>query len=64
MANGKVAVPAVTPTIGAALGGILSMVAAPAAASVGIPPELTTPVITGFAAWLAHFLHSKLGTPE
>jgi hypothetical protein len=51
-------------TVGGTLGGILSVLVAAPAASVGIPPIITQPVVTGFAAWLAHWMHQKLGTPE
>lgn len=51
-------------TVGGTIGGILSVLVAGPAASVGIPPIITQPIVAGFSAWLAHFLHQKLGTPE
>lgn len=60
----QVNVPASTPTLGATIGSILGAVLTAPAASVGIPPMIVAPILSGFGAWLAHFLHSKLGTPE
>ena len=60
----QVNVPATTPTVGAAIGGVLGAILVPAAASVGIPPVVVAPILATFGAWLAHILHSKLGTPE
>lgn len=62
--TGQVNVPASTPTIGAVLGGI---VAGAVAAKNPNNAEVTyaaTTVIPAFIAWLFHFAHSKLGTPE
>lgn len=60
----QVNVPASTPTLGATIGSILGLVLTGPAAAVGVPPTIVTPILSGFGAWLAHFLHSKLGTPE
>lgn len=60
----QVQVPASTPTIGALLG---SIIASAVAVKVGADPVTQGAVVTGittFTTWLAHFLHSKLGTPE
>jgi hypothetical protein len=60
----QVVVPSTTPTLGATIGSVLGAVLTAPAAAVGIPPIVVTPILSGFGAWLAHFLHSKLGTPE
>lgn len=60
----SVSVPWQTPTAGALVGSVLSMLVTAPAASVGIPPMVTTPLVTTFSTWLAHWLHTKLGTPE
>lgn len=61
--SGTVAVPASTPTIGAIIGSIIS-----SAVITHIPDPIAMTAagtgITAFCTWLAHFLHSKLGTPE
>jgi hypothetical protein len=56
-----------TPTVGALIGAVIaqSASAAIAGATGGIlPPIVTVPAITGLTTWLAHWLHTKLGTPE
>ena len=60
----QVNVPSTTPTVGATLGAVLGTFLAGPAAGVGIPPAITMPILSGFGAWFAHFLHTKLGTPE
>ena len=58
-----VAVPAMTPTIGAIVGGIISTAVS---AKVGDPAAAyaINAAVPAFFAWLFHFAHSKLGTPE
>ena len=60
----QVNVPASTPTLGSLIGGILGIALTAPAASIGIPPLVVSPILSSLGAWLAHFLHSKLGTPE
>lgn len=60
----KVVVPSTTPTLGATIGGLLGVLLTGPAAAVGISPTFVAPILSTFGAWLAHFLHSKLGTPE
>lgn len=63
----QVVVPAVTPTAGALVGGVVATLASGAIATAtggALPPMLTTPVIAGLFTWLFHFAHQKLGTPE
>lgn len=62
--QGQVNVPAVTPGAGALVGSILGAVLAAPAASAGIPPVIVQPIVSTLGAWFAHWLHSKLGTPE
>lgn len=59
----QVNVPSTTPTIGAVLGSVVSTAIS---AKVGDPVAAyaINGAVTGFFAWLFHFAHQKLGTPE
>jgi len=61
--TGTVNVPAVTPTFGAILGSIVTTAVLP---HIGDPvgQYAAGSAITALFTWLAHFAHSKLGTPE
>ena len=58
---GKVNVPAVTPSTGAALGALAALLVHTSNPVVGGVVATLAPTL---GAWLAHWLHSKLGTPE
>lgn len=59
----QVSVPAATPTIGALIGGVVSSAVS---AKVGDPMAsyAINAAIPAIFAWLFHFAHQKLGTPE
>lgn len=60
----QVAVPSSTPTLGAIVGGILSNAVAMKVGADPVTQAAASTVVTSLFAWLFHFAHAKLGTPE
>jgi tellurite resistance protein TehA-like permease len=56
-------VPATTPTVGAIIGSIIAGQVIPHVHDP-IASQVVLSIITGLFAWVFHFAHAKLGTPE
>lgn len=53
------AVPAATPTVGAVLGGVITMAVTPYVAAIPGAETAISMLIPGFFAWAAHKLHAS-----
>lgn len=62
--SSQVNVPASTPTLGAIVGGVVSNAVAMKVGADPLTQAAASTVVSSILAWLFHFAHSKLGTPE